>query len=123
MSCSHCSQEASLQTECCSRVYCGEECLKADLIQHDLECVDLKLPQWMRRRAPEQIRIVPGRGGVHTKVYFYADKKTRDSAFDRYQRSQRLNDLNSGSVLVRDIEAGKKYLRYTENRPGYFIVY
>lgn len=45
--CSHCDNDAHLQTECCGRAYCGQECLEADLVEHDLECVDIKLPTWM----------------------------------------------------------------------------
>lgn len=120
-SCSHCCKDALHETECCGRAYCGQECLEADLAEHDLECVDLKLPQWMRRKQSEQVIIFPNK--IHTTVYFYNTKRARDNAYSRYQQSKNQNDLKVGSVNERPIERGKKYERYIQNRPGFMIVF
>jgi len=119
--CSHCDNDAHLQTECCGRVYCAQKCLEADLVEHDLECVDIKLPTWLRRKPDQQVIVVPNK--KHTMVYFYQTKQARDKAYRQYEQTKNQDVLQVGSTLQRPIEQGKKYLSYIQNRPGFFVVY
>lgn len=87
MSCSHCSGRSSLKTECCGRIYCGEECLKSDLVQHDLECIEFN-PFKRKQDAPDlgaQIITIKRNDNRRNRIYVYRTKEIRNNAFDSFK--------------------------------------
>jgi len=124
-SCSHCAKQASFQTECCGRAYCGEACLGADLIEHDLECIEINLPQWLRRKGQGDVQMIKRKGGVPQMVYGYESKSKRDQAlqeFQSYKNEQRMARTAS-SVFI--IKSGQDYQARIAAIPKrlYWIVY
>lgn len=127
-SCSYCCKDALHETECCGRAYCGQECLKADLVEHDLECVEfsLKLPQWLKRSGQGDVQeLKRPQGQPHKFVAGYKSKTERDKALRQFQTNRNERQLQASAGYIRRMDLGDDYQKRISEVPKrmYWIVY
>lgn len=127
-SCSYCSKDALHETKCCGRAYCGQECLEADLVEHDLECVEfsLKLPQWLKRSGQGDVQeLKRPQGQPHKFIAGYKSKTKRDKVLRQFQTNGNEKQLYDRADFSRRMDLGDDYQKRisTTLQKMYWIVY
>ena len=132
MSCIVCSKPSTQETECCGRVYCGQECLASNLADHDIMCIEAINPlEWVRLMRQDMSKPLIAAPMSFTKpdeiiLFVYRRKETRDQRFKKYMKAVRKNEriLTQGSdqVLRLSTEAALNMVVRTRSKDGYWFI-